>query len=85
MSSPAYQPSRVVSGRAPLRPVPATQPGRRPRPEFLTVKEVASVLRIARMSVYRLCEDGTLKSFRVGRTIRIPAAAFDQFLAEAQK
>lgn len=51
---------------------------------FLTVSEVAETLRLSRMSVYRMCDDGTLPCIRVGhrgRTIRISAEAFNEYLA----
>lgn len=42
---------------------------------FLTVVEVATVLRISKMTVYRMVRDGTLDAVRVGRGYRIPARA----------
>lgn len=46
-----------------------------PDREYLTVVEVATVLRLSKMTVYRLIATGELPSVRIGRSIRIPHAA----------
>lgn len=51
---------------------------------FLTVVEVATVLRISKMTVYRMLHDGTLESVRVGRGYRIPAKAVRTLLEGGQ-
>ncbi|HEV8565353.1 MAG TPA: helix-turn-helix domain-containing protein [Actinomycetota bacterium] len=38
---------------------------------LLTVNEVADLLRVSRMTVYRLIKQGDLPSFRVGRGYRL--------------
>jgi len=43
--------------------------------KFLTVKEVAAMLRTSNMTVYRLCGSGEIESIKVGRSYRIPEAA----------
>lgn len=43
--------------------------------EFLTVKEVADILKIPPRTVYGLIQRGELKAVKVGRRIRIPADA----------
>lgn len=51
----------------------------------LRVQDVASALRIDRATVYREIAAGRLTSYRVGSgrgTIRIPRAAFTEYLAE---
>lgn len=49
---------------------------------YLKVAEVASVLRLAPMTVYRLIDDGKLKAIRPGaRVIRIPEPALRDYLA----
>lgn len=53
--------------------------------EWLTVREVALRLRLARMTVYRLCETGALRSYRVGRQIRITTADYEAYLAAARQ
>jgi excisionase family DNA binding protein len=39
---------------------------------FLTVAEVAAVMRVSKMTVYRLVHAGTLPAVRVGRSFRVP-------------
>ncbi len=39
-------------------------------PALLTAAEVAQALRVTTSSVYRWADDGTLKSIRVGETVR---------------
>lgn len=53
-----------------------------PTTRFSTVEEVAAVLRVSKMSVYRLTESGELYAFRVGRSIRIPTKAVWEYLGE---
>lgn len=50
------------------------------RPLFLTVAEVAVMLRVSKMTVYRFVNSGELASVRVGRSIRIPHAAAKAFI-----
>lgn len=38
---------------------------------LLTVAEVATVMRVSRMTVYRLIRRGQLKAIRVGRNYRV--------------
>lgn len=45
--------------------------GQPEQPELLTVKQAAARLNVSRDSVYDLCRDGTLRSERIGRVIRI--------------
>jgi excisionase family DNA binding protein len=54
------------------------QPG---RTRFLTVLEVADVMRVAQMTVYRLLHSGELPGVRVGRSFRVPQDALDHYLA----
>lgn len=42
-----------------------------PRVELLTVGEVASMMRVSNMTVYRLIKRGQLDAVRVGRSYRI--------------
>lgn len=50
---------------------------------FLTVSETATIMRVSKMTVYRLVHSGELEAIRVGRSFRIPEAAINQFLREA--
>lgn len=46
-------------------------------PVFLSVKEVAQVLKVSQNTAYTYVRSGQLPSIRVGRQIRIPAGALD--------
>ena len=50
---------------------------------FLTVAEVASVMRVSKMTVYRLVHGGELPAVRVGRSFRVPAQAVDDYLRDS--
>lgn len=49
-------------------------------PEYMTVTEVAVVMRVSKMTVYRLCSSGELNAIRVGRSFRIPASGVRAYL-----
>jgi excisionase family DNA binding protein len=42
---------------------------------FLTVAEVAEMMRVSNMTVYRMVESGKLPAVRFGRSYRIPESA----------
>ena len=48
--------------------------------KFLTVAEVAAVMRVSKMTVYRLVHSGDLASVQVGRSFRIPERAVHDYL-----
>ena len=50
---------------------------------FLTVSEVAEVMRVSKMTVYRLVHSGELTAVRVGRSFRVPEQAVHQYLRGA--
>jgi len=50
---------------------------------FLKVTEVAALLRVSRMSVYRLIHAGELEAVRFGRSFRVPEHAVDAYLKES--
>ena len=45
---------------------------------FLTVAEVADMMRVSRMTVYRLVHSGELPAIRFGRSFRVPESAVTQ-------
>ncbi|GAA4965801.1 helix-turn-helix domain-containing protein [Kineococcus glutinatus] len=47
---------------------------------FLTVAEVASLMRVSKMTVYRLVHNGELPAVRVGRSFRVPEHAVHEYL-----
>lgn len=51
---------------------------------LMTVKEVARILRVSHMTVYRLFESGELDGYRVGRSVRIPQESFEEYLRSAR-
>ncbi|MGB7963402.1 MAG: helix-turn-helix domain-containing protein [Propionicimonas sp.] len=51
--------------------------------KFLKVNEVAALLRVSRMSVYRLIHAGELEAVRFGRNFRVPEQAVDAYLRQA--
>jgi excisionase family DNA binding protein len=56
-----------------------------PRPvSFLTVTEVAAIMRVSKMTVYRLVHNGELAAVRVGRSFRVPEPAVRDYLTGAR-
>ena len=47
---------------------------------FLTVAEVASIMRVSKMTVYRMVHNGDLPAVRVGRSFRVPEDAVHTYL-----
>ena len=54
------------------------------RPRFLTVAEVAAIMRVSKMTVYRLVHGGELAAVRVGRSFRVPEPAVREYLSDAR-
>lgn len=50
------------------------------RVRYLTVVEVAEIMRVSKMTVYRLLHAGELPGVRVGRSFRVPQDALDHYL-----
>ena len=48
---------------------------------FLTVQEVANVMRVSSMTVYRLIKSGELSAVRVGRSFRVSEVDVDRYLS----
>ncbi|MBJ8339783.1 MULTISPECIES: helix-turn-helix domain-containing protein [Antrihabitans] len=48
--------------------------------QFLTVAEVASLMRVSKMTVYRLVHGGELPAVRVGRSFRVHSKAVHDYL-----
>ena len=47
---------------------------------FLTVAEVAEMMRVSNMTVYRLVHSGDLPAIRFGRSFRIPESAVETLI-----
>lgn len=50
---------------------------------FLTVAEVAAVMRVSKMTVYRLVHSGEMPAIRVGRSFRVPEQAVHDYLRDS--
>ena len=50
------------------------------RAQFLTVAEVASLMRVSKMTVYRLVHNGELPAVRVGRSFRVTEQDANEYL-----
>jgi len=51
--------------------------------KFLTVAEVAAVMRVSKMTVYRMVHAAELPAVRVGRSFRVPEKAVHDYLRDA--
>lgn len=47
---------------------------------FLTVAEVAGMMRVSKMTVYRMVHSGELPAIRFGRSFRVPESAVAEVL-----
>lgn len=47
---------------------------------FLTVAEVADIMRVSKMTVYRLVHAGELPAVRVGRSFRVHESVVKEYL-----
>ncbi|WP_456931499.1 helix-turn-helix domain-containing protein [Geodermatophilus sp. SYSU D00079] len=88
------QMARPIAAAQMARPIapahPAAMPVGRPAVPaprasvtFLTVAEVASMMRVSKMTVYRLVHAGELSAVRVGRSFRVPERAVQDYLRDA--
>lgn len=50
--------------------------------ELLRVSEVAARLGLRRSRTYQLVDQGLIPAVRIGRSIRVPARAFEKWLEE---
>ena len=51
--------------------------------KFLTIAEVAAVMRVSKMTVYRLVHNGELPAVRVGRSFRVTESDVDEYLRKS--
>ena len=58
-------------------------PGDYTDPKFLTVAEVASMMRVSKMTVDRLVHSGELPAVRVGRSFRVTEEDVDEYLRKS--
>ena len=81
--------ARPQPGVGPMgqRPMGARPMAEQPAPravQFLTVAEVAAIMRVSKMTVYRLVHGGEMAAVRVGRSFRVPEPAVREYLADAR-
>lgn len=50
---------------------------------LLTVAEVAQIMRLSKMTVYRMVNSGALPALKVGRSVRIPEHVVDEYLRKS--
>ncbi|WP_258236641.1 helix-turn-helix domain-containing protein [Nocardioides campestrisoli] len=51
--------------------------------KFLTIAEVAAMMRVSKMTVYRLVHNGDLPAVRVGRSFRVTEGDVDEYLRKS--
>ena len=51
--------------------------------QFLTVAEVAAMMRVSKMTVYRLVHGGELPAVRVGRSFRVTEDDVNEYLRKS--
>jgi excisionase family DNA binding protein len=51
---------------------------------YLTIAEVAEVLRVSKMTVYRLVQAHALASVRFGNSYRVPEDAVEEYIRKAE-
>jgi excisionase family DNA binding protein len=85
--SPASSAPSVYSRPAETLDFVCINPGERrktmpelPDVRFLTVAEVADLMRVSKMTVYRLVHSGELPAVRFGRSYRVPESAVTEAL-----
>ena len=61
----------------------STGPGDISEVRFLTVAEVAALMRVSKMTVYRLVHSGELPAARVGRSFRVPEDTVNEYLRKS--
>ena len=61
----------------------ATNSGDISESKFLTVAEVAAMMRVSKMTVYRLVHSGELPGVRVGRSFRVLEEDVDEYLRKS--
>ena len=58
-------------------------PGDMSEARFLTIAEVAAMMRVSKMTVYRLVHSGDLPAVRVGRSFRVVEKDVNEYLRKS--
>ena len=56
-----------------------------PENRFISIRELAKMLGISRIAVYKKVKKGQVKAIRIGRSFAIPRKYIDQILGKALK
>jgi excisionase family DNA binding protein len=51
---------------------------------FYDVRQLAALLNVNKMTIYRLVERGDLRAYRIGRALRFRPSEVEEFLANQQ-
>jgi putative molybdopterin biosynthesis protein len=51
---------------------------------FYDVRQLADLLNVNKMTIYRLVERGDLRAYRIGRALRFRPSEVEEFLANQQ-
>ncbi len=51
--------------------------------KFRTVAEVAAMMRVSKMTVYRMLHNGEIPALRVGRSFRVRESDVDEYLRKS--
>lgn len=78
---PAPRPRNIVP---PRRPVPPRnqRPPERPLYFWLTIDDCAEMVKVSKMTIYRLIHNGELPATRIGRSLRVREDHFAKYLAD---
>ena len=52
--------------------------------QYYTIEEVAKMLKVVYLTVYRWIQDGKLRAYKAGRQYRIEKSDLDNFLEKAK-
>ena len=53
-------------------------------PEFYLVDELAEMLRVSKMTIYRWIKSNKMTAVKVGKELRIERAEFDRLIAQSR-
>lgn len=52
--------------------------------ELMTAREVADILKVNIMTIYRYIKAGKIKAYKIGKEFRVEKKEFDRFLDKAK-
>jgi excisionase family DNA binding protein len=85
---PPHQAAALIRTRRNMMPILSTRPTdperpdpvAQPQPRMLRIDEVAARLQIGRSTAYRLCQQHRLPTLIIGKAVRVPADALEEWL-----